>query len=186
LNDKYRIEFFVTPADFDVLFRWSEKAIPLKIIKESIDQVVKRWQKKKKKIYSFLNFTYEVKKRAAFSIDLELGKHLREKTEGEPEVRDNPDEFQNFLNKLTPTLSGLRSEIELIDTKNKKKALTDADIEEFNTKLLIHFKDDREMQLKAERFMKNLPDQFRNEEMKRKWEINYLLNRFKIPLIESS
>ena len=62
LQNKYDIIFFITPRDFDVLYNWWEKRIPLRIIKESIINVVDRWKEKGKGINSFANFSYEVKK----------------------------------------------------------------------------------------------------------------------------
>jgi hypothetical protein len=50
-------------------------------------------------------------------------------------------------------------------------------------KLLVLFGDDGELNAKAEFFIRNLAPELRKPEMERKYRLNYLLNRFRVPFV---
>lgn len=184
LNSKYAIDFFISPKDFDLLMRWSEKKIPLNIIKKSIDRVVTRWLKKNKPVSSFVNFSYEVNKQYSLSADLDLGKHLKDRNQPVDRTLSECDELERFVEDIPAGLKGIAQDLLTIHRSIKENVLTTEQIECFYSKLTEEFKDDFDLNLKTKKFLNNLTEQFRNEQMKKQFQINYLLNRFNIPFLE--
>ena len=88
LENSFKIHFFITPKDFDVLYRWFEKRIPLRVIEESIAAVVDRWTQKNKKISSFSNFYYQVKKDFETFLQLQVGAESKNIPGGKPGSMD--------------------------------------------------------------------------------------------------
>lgn len=173
LEAKHGIVFFITTKDFDVLYRWWEKRIPLKIIKESISTVVGRWEAKKKKITSFSTFYYEVKKNFKAFLELNVGAGTRE------ERGETCDEIETFLSHYPEQLFDVKEDFET--AYRKIKAKESFDIQPVLEKLLQLFENDEELNLKVEIFARNLSPRLRSPEIKKKYRLNYLLNKFKIP-----
>ena len=184
LNKKYAIDFFITPNDFDTLFGWCEKKIPLPVIKNSIDIVVLRWKKKEKKVYSFINFKYQVKKDFIHFTDLRLGEHSLTLKDVKFEGKANIDEFDDFMRNFPPDLKPLKNIIKKMEIKISKKNLKQADINNLHSDLIEMFKDHQELIRITKKFLKSLAPRFRNEQMKRQYQLNYLINKYKIPFLE--
>lgn len=173
LEDKHGIVFFINTRDFDILYRWWEKRIPLNIIKESISLVVRRREEKKKKTYSFSNFYYEVKKNFRAFLELDVGTEVKEEKTKEYE------DIENFFKNYPRELMELKEKFERVFQKLKGKE--SYDLEPIKEKLLELFENDEELNLKVEIFIKNLSPRLRNPEIKKKYRLNYLLNKFNIP-----
>lgn len=173
LEDKHGISFFITTRDFDLLYRWWEKRIPLNIIKDSISNVTGRWEEKKKRIKSFSNFYYEVKKNFKSFLELNVGAETKEEKGNEYE------DIENFFKNYPGELLELKEEFENLFQKIKAKE--DYDLDSINIKLLKLFAKDRELDLKVELFIKNLSPRLRNPEIRKKYRLNYLSNKFNIP-----
>ncbi|MEN8154541.1 MAG: hypothetical protein ABFR75_11025, partial [Acidobacteriota bacterium] len=150
-----------------------EKKIPSAMIKESIDNVVVRWKKRDKQISGFSNFSYEVRKKYKSRMELNVNLNVSEK----PDAGLNRIEL--FFNNYPPELIELKDEFESIysNIKNKKKY----ELNDLYTKLLNIFKDNREIEIKSEIFMKNIAPELRNPEIQKKFRLNFIKNRFKIP-----
>jgi len=93
----------------------------------------------------------------------------------EPELPGR-DPWSLFLEKLPKPLESLRADFEKYHKdKDKEKILTD--------KLLALFKDDRELNLKTEHFIKNLKPIQRDPQIKERYRLNFLFAKFAIPEI---
>lgn len=173
LESKFGISFFITTMDFDILYSWWEKRLPFKIIEESISNVTNRWNLKKRKIYSFSNFSYEVRKnyKGFLELNVSIGKREEEKEEY--------DKIEKFFNNYPQELKELKKEFKNIHKKFKNKE--NIDIDNVKEKLLNLFKHNNELDLRTQIFLKNLSPELRKPEIEKRYRINYLLNKFKIP-----
>ena len=181
LQNKYEIIFFITPKDFDVLYNWWEKRIPLRIAKESITNVVERWQEKGKIITGFANFRYEVKKVFQAFLQLSVGSEKSEKEIQTPEEKDPFAEINHFFNNYPPQLKPLEEEFHDIYQKIKKNESVDVELTRTHETLVNLFKDDKELNLKVRIFLDNLSPVLRKPEIEQRYRLNYLINKFKIP-----
>ena len=173
LESKFGISFFITTMDFDVLYLWWEKRIPFKIIEESISNVINRWNLRKRKIYSFSNFSYEVRKNYKGFLELNVSVERNE------DKKEEYDKIEKFFNNYPEELIRLKKEFEDIHEKFKNKG--NIDIDNIKEKLLNLFKHNKELDLRTEIFLKNLSPELRKPEIEKRYRINYLLNKFKIP-----
>lgn len=179
LDNRCGIVFFITTKDFDILYNWWEKRIPIGIIKESMVKVVERWTAKNKKIYSFTNFGYEVRKNFKNFLQLNVGGETGEEEEQENELT----EIENFFRDYPGELLDLKEGFEIIFQRLKNKESFHLD--ELHRRLLDLFKDDSELNLKTGIFMKSLAPELRKPEIEQRYRKNYLLNRFHIPDFEN-
>ncbi len=173
LESKFGISFFITTMDFDTLYKWWEKKIPFKIIEESISNVINRWNLKKRKIYSFSNFSYEVRKNYKGFLELNVSVGKRE------EKKEEYDKIEKFFNNYPQELKKLKKEFENVHEKFKNKE--NIDIDNIKEKLLSLFKENNELNLKTQIFLRSLAPELRKPEIEKRYRINYLLNKFKIP-----
>lgn len=180
LENTYGIRFFITPKDFDVLYRWYEKRIPFPIVRESIGNVVERWKEKNKTVYSFSNFSYEVKKNFKTFLQLNVGASV-------DVVRDKPEtgefaEAEHFFEHFPPGLVTLKQDFEEIFRQVKnKEAIEPAPV---YRKLVELFNDDEELNIKAAVFLRGLAPELRKPEIENRYRLNYLLNKYRIPDFE--
>jgi len=177
LENHYGITFFITTKDFDALYNWWEKRIPIGLIKESIAKVVERWTAKNKEIYSFSNFTYEVRKNFKDFLQLNVGIETRE--EETAEGKNEFEEIDNFFNNYPDELAELKADFETIFQQLKNKE--SFDLESLNQKMPDLFKEDSELNLKTSVFMKSLSPELRKPEIEQRYRLNYLINKFNIP-----
>ncbi|MCK4765289.1 MAG: hypothetical protein KAW12_24020 [Candidatus Aminicenantes bacterium] len=177
LDNRHGVIFFISPRDFDVLYRWWEKRIPLRLIEKSIANVVTRRERKRQLVTSFSNFYYEVKKNFKAFLELNVGAENKKEEKGK-----EFDEIDRFLENFPEALIELKEDFEQICRKVKAKE--DFDLIPLHRKLLELFRDNRELELKVEIFLKNLAPRLRNAQIAGKYRLNYLLNKFHIPGFE--
>jgi len=176
LEYHYRIHFLITTRDFDILFRWWEKQIPMKVIVDSICNVVKRWKNKNKRINGFSNFSYEVNKN--FKLFMEL--HVADSGRRE---KNELLEIEKFMMEFPPELNPMKSDFKKIHRRlSEKKSF---DLNPINEKMLLLFESDPDLDLKTRFFMKNLARDLRKPEIERTYRINYLYHRYGIPDFET-
>ncbi len=170
---KHGINFFITSKDFDVLYNWWDKKIPLDIVKASIDVVKKRRQKKGKIIDSFLNFSYEVRKNMSERMELSINRDNTENNKSKDERAERFfTEFPLDLKLVEKEFIRLRS----LEGDQKTELL-----DEVYEIIIKEFSNDEELNIKTEIFMSNLPEAMKNEKIEKKFKINYLNKRFGIP-----
>jgi hypothetical protein len=184
LQNKFNIIFFITPADFDILYNWWEKRIPPRIIKESIMNVVPRWEKKGKNIKSFTNFRYEVKKNFKAFLQLEVGNENSKYEVQIPEEKDPLEEITYFLNNYPAPLISLKEDFSNLYREITEKNNTQAELARTYEKLVDIFKNDKELNVKVRIFLDNLSPKLRKPEIEQRYRLNYLLNKFSIPDFE--
>jgi len=175
LEYHFRIHFFITTRDFDILYNWWEKRIPLQIINESISNVVKRWQARGKNITGFSNFSYEVRKNFRSFMELSIGSEKKVEKEKYFEIK-------KFFQYYPPELMGMKKDFERVFLKIKKEQ--DISLDKINKKLLDLFKNDDELNLKTRVFMKSLAKQLRGPEVEQRYRLNYLRHKFAVPDFE--
>ncbi len=180
LENTYGIHFFITPKDFDVLYRWYEKRIPFPIVRESIGNVVERWKEKNKTIYSFSNFSYEVKKNFNTFLQLNVGASV-DVTRDKPGT-DEYAEAQRFFDRFPPALVTLKHDLEEIFRRVKNKE--EIELAPVYRKLVELFDDDEELNIKAVVFTRGLSPELRTPEIENRYRLNYLLNKFHVPDFE--
>ena len=180
LQNKYEIIFFITPRDFDVLYNWWEKRIPLRIVKESVINVVDRWKEKGKDINSFANFSYEVKKNFKAFLQLSVGSEKSENETQTPEEKDPFEEINHFFNNYPLQLTPLKEEFHNIFQKIKNNENINVELTRTHETLVNLFKDDNELNLKVRIFLDNLSPVLRKPEIERRYRLNYLINKYNI------
>lgn len=173
LENRHRITFFITCRDFDILYRWWEKRIPLGIVKESISAVLARRSEKKKPISGFNPFAFEVRKNFKAFLELQVG------SERKVETPDSGREIEDFLARLPGELAELREIFE--EAFASLRAGQEPVLEVLNSRLLALFKNDPELLMRLEVFSRHLAPQLRTPAVIEKYKLNYLWNRFHIP-----
>lgn len=180
LENTFGIHFFITTKDFDVLYRWYEKRIPIDVVKESISNVVERWIRKNKKIFSFSNFYYEVKKNFKAFLQLNVG------AEGEePQFDSNVNkyvEIENFFKNYPADLIALKEEFQKISQRIKNNE--SVEMAPIYEKLVDLFKGYEELCLKVTIFSRSLAPELRKPEIENRYRLNYLVNKYNIPDFE--
>jgi hypothetical protein len=179
LQNKYGIIFFITSKDFDVLYRWWEKRIPLPVVKEAIDTVVERWRAKNREIRSFSGFGYEVKKKFNAFLQLNVGSERGHDGSPLPQGNTLTQDIEYFFAHFPQELSPLRQAFEEVDSKRRKHQTFD--MTGIFSCLLDLFKEDQPLELKCGIFLKNLSPGLRKPEIEQRYRLNYLINKFKIP-----
>ena len=175
LEYNFQIHLFITTRDFDVLYNWWEKRIPLNIIFESISTVVKRWRARGKTIRGFSNFSYEVRKSFKRFLELSIGRETGQKKEKYYEIN-------KFFKSFPPELLGLKKDLENIFKKMKKGQ--EISLQKVDKKLLDLFKGDDELTLKTRIFMKSLAPELRKPAVEQKYRLNYIKHKYGIPDFE--
>jgi len=177
LQNTYGIIFFITTKDFDTLYNWWEKRIPLLLIKDSIAVVVNRWREKNREIYSFSNFKYEVRKNFKSFLQLNVGSTNEEQKDTSPE--EEYGEINRFLHRFPPPLTDLKEDFEHIYTQIKNNETPD--LSDIKNKLVKLFENDQELNIKTGIFLRNLVPELRKPEIEARYRQNYLINKFNIP-----
>lgn len=172
LEYNFNIHFFITTRDFDILYNWWEKRIPMEIINESISNVVKRWRLRGKNIKGFSNFSYEVRKNFRRFLELSVGSEKKQEKEKYFEIK-------KFFRSFPPELAVLKKDFERVFRKLKREQ--DISMEKINRKILDLFQDDNELKLKTRIFIKSLAKELRGAEVEQKYRLNYLKHKFGIP-----
>jgi hypothetical protein len=186
LDHTFNIRFFITTRDFDVLYRWWEKRIPMHLIKESITNVVERWARKNKKITGFSNFYYEVKKNFQVFLQMNVGGEDREAGPEEASGTEGAGgefaEIETFFENYPDALTSLKKEFETIFQKIKNKE--DVEPGPVHQKLVELFKDNEELNMKVAVFTRSLATELRKPAIENRYRLNYLLNKYRIPDFE--
>jgi hypothetical protein len=183
LDYTFKIRFFTTTRDFDVLYRWWEKRIPMHIVKESIANVVERRTQKNKKITGFSNFYYEVKKNFQVFLQLNVGGEDREPGSEKTAVAGGEyAEFETFFENYPEDLTALKEDFETLFQKIKNKE--DVEPGALHQKLVELFKDDEELNMKVAVFARSLAPELRKPAIENRYRLNYLLNKYRIPDFE--
>ncbi len=170
---RHGIGFFITSKDFDILYNWWEKKIPEKLIRKSIDTVVKRRKARGKPVDSFMNFSYEVRKNLSTEFDLNINS-ASFRVQSDPEEKTG-----NFFKNLHQEISFLEKDFRKViksDHLKRTKLLS-----EIYDRLIEKYEHDDEMTIKTEIFMNNLPEAMKKPEIVRKFRINFINKRFNIP-----
>lgn len=190
LENTFNIHFFITPKDFDVLYRWYEKRIPPRVIEESIAAVVERWSQKNKKISSFSNFYYQVKKDFETFLQLHVGAESKTRPpilSGGVNKHENGNEYEyaareNFFKNFPGDLASLKKDFERIFQQVKSKEKVEA--APVYEKLVDLFKEDETLKLKVAVFNRNLAPELRKPEIENRYRLNYLRSKYNIPDFE--
>lgn len=184
LDFQYKLSFFITPKDFDTLWNWSEKRIPMRVIRESFAAVIERWNAKNKPVTSFTNFKYEVRKNFKAFMELSVGSdNVVPQSAGkgtEPPAEENRfAEVERFMAGFPELLEPLREKFQAIyqDLKQEREL----ELEPLHRQLLAMFKDNEELNVKTAVFLKNLDPKIRKPELEERYRLNFLLNKFRVP-----
>ena len=173
LLDKHGISFFISPKDFDILYGWWEKRIPVHVIESSIDKVVRRRCGKGKPVDSFLNFAYEVKKNLGVHFELNIHRSV------ENTAQNTDDSINRFFNSFPEAIRELEPDfIDLRHAPEERKPLL---LQDIHDRMIRMFEDDEELAIKTGIFMSNLPPAMQKPGIIRKFRINYLDRKFNIP-----
>jgi len=177
LDIKHNISFFIGSVDFDTLYGWWIKRIPLNIIYESLDNVVKRRIKRGKKIDGFKSFSYEVRKNFNNLMELKVAYN----SSGNSKTENTDEEiFNAFINDLPNELKNLTDDFKkLFYEKNRDVKENDLDL--ISKKILKKYEQDNDLELKTKKFLMNLNPKIRTEEMRNKYKLNYLFSKLSIP-----
>ena len=176
LDYRWGIRFFISTRDFDVLYKWWERKIPLAVIQEAISSVVSDWRKKGKSISGFSNFSYRVKKRYQSFLQLHVGSD-------QPEETDTYHLIDIFFQNYPSELAELKEDFQEIF--RCVKSHEDFTVDGVYRKLLALFISDRDLYLKTRFFMESIARELRTPEMEQRYRINYLLHKYKIPDFEA-
>ena len=179
LEYKYGITFFVTTRDFDALYSWWEKRIPLLLVKESITNVVSRFKEKNKNIRGFSTFRYEVRKNFKAFLQLSVGSEREEENTAAPAEKSPFADIDRFLRDFPPELVVLKGEFEDLYARVKNNETPDPT--PVLEKLPELFKEDHELNVKTTLFLRNLAPELRKPDIEQRYRRNYIVNKFNIP-----
>lgn len=175
LDERYGIRFFISTRDFDVLYHWWEKRIPVDIVERSITAVVDRFRKRGRPLRQMESFAYEVRKNYRGFLTMETSQSRR------LDESDPLAPFRRFLDDFPEEIGFLKPDFqEWLQQLTAGKPFAPDPLYE---KLLARFLDDGELNAKARFFIRNLAPELRKPEMDRKYRLNYLLNRFRVPFV---
>ncbi|MGE5342981.1 MAG: hypothetical protein ACM3SY_16015 [Candidatus Omnitrophota bacterium] len=183
LQFKHKLNFFISPKDYDVICRWWDKRIPIQVITASIDHVISRRDEKQKKVSGFSSFYYEVKKSFQAFLQLNVGNENRDTQPPEMQTEPETTPLEHFLDHFPDPLLSLKDDFHTLNGQ-LKNAIDDAPPAIANTliqKLVDLFREDPEITLRTEIFLKNLAPSLRNPEIENRYRFNYLKNKFHIP-----
>jgi hypothetical protein len=182
LDFTHKISFFITTKDFDCLYNWYQKRIPLKVIKEAISLVVQRWQLKNQTIKGFSSFKYQVRKSFESFMQLNTGSQSSPDSADSDNNDKELDEIQQFMTRFPEPLVPLKEEFSrLYDLLKKGEPV---EYEDLYKELTALFSGDEELNLKTTAFLENLAPQMRKPEIAQRYRLNYLLHKFHIPDFE--
>jgi len=168
LNINYHLNLRVGSKDFDTMYRWWEKNIPIEIVKKSIDILI---NKNKKNIKSIFSLNYRVRKEFENFLTFKLG----EAKENESQDKKT-SKTEEFINNLPEELVELKqSFIEYYETEDNEIK------KEIENKLLDKFSEDNELKLNTEIFLSRISKSLINEELVNRYKINFLINKLGIP-----
>jgi len=170
LDFRHQARFFITPRDFDILYRWWEKGIPFPLLFRCLDEVVERRRKRGKPVDRFSVFANEVRK--AYQSFLTMTSH--EKRRGGD--TDTDDAWKSFMDNLPEVLESLR-ELLLRCSRGEPDAGN-----ELESRLTEMFAGDEGMQARADQFLENLALPLRKIELRNRYCFNYLVRRYRIPI----
>ena len=174
LEYDFGVRFFITSRDFDILYRWWEKRIPMSVVSESIANVVARRRKRGQDISTFANFSYEVRKNFRSFMELHVGAPIEE-----VERETAHTEIERFMKNIPRELSVLKGEFQVLADGVKRGESVSVD--SLHRSLLRLFQNDAELNLRTEMFLKDLAKEIRRPDIERKYRINYLCHRYRIP-----
>lgn len=137
---------FITPLDFGFMMDWYEMSISLDIIWQSMKEVRTR-----RKVKSFWNLDYTVRKNFKVFLQLKVGSHEPEPIPASPEPET--ESHDDYLEEMTAFQED---------------------------ELLERFRDDHELNIKTKIFMKSLAPSFRTPEIKKLYRLNYIFHRLRL------
>lgn len=177
MQREFNLYFMVTPRDFDILYRWFEKRIPLTLIRDCVADVTERRQKQGRAIEGVGTLAHTV--RTAFSHHQEksVGAHSEKITAHEPGLKraeffsEPPSEikeivllFQEGLQKSPPRREAVLA---------------------FHQAVLEKFAGDEELERRSTVFFNHLAPALRSDELLSRYRLNLLISRLGLPDFES-
>jgi hypothetical protein len=145
------------------------------VIRDSLDRVLERRQRRQKPPERFSAFSYEVRKRYQSFLALAVGGQRAEPADAHAAQAE-------FLASLPPALEFLRAD--LVDRFQRLRRGETPAAGPLEEKLLFCFQDDGELNAKTAWFLKNLAPPLRRPEIERRYRLNYLMGKFGIPAID--
>lgn len=177
LQRKFALYSIITPGEFDVLYRWWEKGIPLTVVEQAADEVVTRRKKQGKEPPKITHFAHTVRKLFAQHQEKIVGAHnLTEDPSAGAKARNH------FLSNPPVEIADLVREHLHADSQD---SLNCEQIVCFQQALLDRFQDDEELARRCEVFSRYLAPALRSDELLNRYRLNLLLNRLAIPDLES-
>jgi hypothetical protein len=177
LQNHLNIRFFITVKDFDALYNWWEKNIPLQVVFQSMANVIERWQLKNKPIKSFQNFSYEIRKNLQSYLSLHVGCH------SDVYVTSDVNTVEQFMNCFPDELVLFKNDFQSVFQQYQQKK--EIECSQLYTRLIENFKTDQEIILRVKIFLKNLSPELHKPQLIDKFILNYVKNKFRIPDFES-
>lgn len=171
----YRVlpnHYFVTTIDFDTLYTFFERRIPMSVIIEALNNYTQRRNLKK-----IAGIKWEVERVFCTFLQLSVGRHDNDNPEPEPATIDN--HFEQFFNKFPLQLEPLKHDFQ--ELYRKIKAGGRVSLKSLEYKLLNLFKKDEDLNLKVKIFNRDLAPELRTPAMENRYRLNYIYNRFRVP-----
>ena len=144
LDERYGIRFFISTRDFDVLYHWWEKRIPVDIVERSVTAVVDRFRKRGKPVRQMESFAYEVRKNYRGFLTMETSR-ARRLDESDPLAP-----FRRFLDDFPEEIGLLKPDFQ--KWLQQLTAGKPFDPDPLYEKLLIFYQDDGELNAKVRVF----------------------------------
>ncbi len=168
VNLYHGLNLKVSNKDFDTMYRWWEKRIPLKVVKKAIDIAI---ESKKNKIKSFTGFNYRVRKEFELFLTFSLGDRKEEQTKAntESKIKQFLDNIPDIIRDLKPLF------IQYYKDFNKEIKI------KIENTLIERFENDNELNIKTKLFSNNLSKSIINDDLIKRFRVNYLINKLSIP-----
>lgn len=195
LQNTCGIIFFITPVDYHTICEWWEKRIPLHIVKDSITNVLVRWNAKNQPLKRFSSFNYEVRKNFKGFMDIKVGSDIDidvtdtgvQSTNGNKEfaehreTRKNWDEIDRFFSSFPTVLKPIYERFAFFCQAVKNNCCCNHDLETLHDNILELCQDDELLNMRTEIFLKNLAPELRQPGILKRYRLNYLLSKYQVP-----
>lgn len=176
LQSGHRIYSIVTPGEFDILYRWWEKRIPLSLIDECTAQVVSRRLTQGKAAPRIKDLAHAVRRGYT---------QYRERAIGSQGKTDYPvvpaSAAEEFIRNPPPEIADL---VAAILAPAPRFPVPGDVAAAFQQALLERFAGDEELERRTLNFSSHLAPALRSASLMERYRVNLLVSRFRIPDLE--
>ncbi len=176
LQRKHNLYSIVTPGEFDILYRWWEKRVPLSLIDDCTAAARSKRERQGKKAPEIKDLAHPVRRSFTRYRENTIGCLGRTENSAPPEntaekfLNNPPTEIADLVGGILAPVSGFPLPEEVVTA--------------FQKALLERYSDDEELERRTRSFSSHLAPSLQSESLLERYRINLLISRFGIPDLE--